>query len=230
MAIEGAAGHSLGEFAALVAAGVLTLEDAVGIVVERGRAMQAAGDGAPRNDDRAPRRRDRPTPRSLCDEAREADVLLVANENAPQQVVISGSVPAIERAEALAAARRIRAVRLKVAGAFHSPLMDPAVGTLGAALDAVSFSPPRFPVASNVTGELVRDPEQLRALAKRQVVSAGPLGAMRPSARRRTAATRSSSPAPATCSRSSPNVSCPGLGPSPSGRRRPSRRSSPVRA
>ncbi len=63
-------------------------------------------------------------------------------------------------------------MRLKVAGAFHSPLMDPAVETLAAALDAVSFSPPRFPVASNVTGELVRDAEQLRALAKRQVVSA----------------------------------------------------------
>ena len=170
VAVGGAAGHSLGEFASLVAAGVLTLEDAVRIVVERGRAMQAAAMERPGTmtallgvgiDDA----------RALCDEVREGDVLLVANENSPQQVVISGSVPAIERAEALAAARRIRAVRLKVAGAFHSPLMDPAVETLGTAIDAASFSPPRFPVASNVTGELVRDPEQLRALAKRQVVS-----------------------------------------------------------
>jgi [acyl-carrier-protein] S-malonyltransferase len=169
--IVGTAGHSLGEFAALVAAGVLTLEDAVRIVVERGRAMQAAateragtmtallGVGS----DAAA---------SLCDEAREDDVLLVANENSPQQVVISGSVPAIERAEALAAERRIRAVRLKVAGAFHSPLMDPAVEPLASALDDVPFASPRFPVASNVTGGLVRDAEQLRALAKRQVVSA----------------------------------------------------------
>jgi [acyl-carrier-protein] S-malonyltransferase len=108
---------------------------------------------------------------ALCDETREGDVLLVANENSPQQVVISGSVPAIERAEALAGARRIRAVRLKVAGAFHSPLMDPAVEPLAAALDAAPFSPPRFPLASNVIGELVQDAEQLRALARRQVVS-----------------------------------------------------------
>jgi len=108
---------------------------------------------------------------ALCDEARQDDVLLVANENSPQQVVISGSVPAVERAEALAEARRIRVVRLKVAGAFHSPLMDPAVGPLSEALDRAAFSTPRFPVASNVTGELVHDAEELRMLAKRHVVS-----------------------------------------------------------
>jgi len=167
---EGTAGHSLGEFAALVAAGCLTLEDAVRIVVVRGRVMQAAGQERPGTMtallgvgtvDAA----------ALCDEARGDDVLLVANENSPQQVVISGSVQAIERAEALAEARRIRAVRLKVAGAFHSPLMDPAVQPLSAALDRAAFSTPRFPVASNVTGELVHDAEVLRALAKRHVVS-----------------------------------------------------------
>jgi [acyl-carrier-protein] S-malonyltransferase len=170
VSIVGAAGHSLGEFAAMVAAGVLTLEDAVRIVVQRGRAMQAAATERPGTmtallgigtDDAA----------ALCDETREGDVLLVANENSPQQVVISGSVPAIERAEALAGARRIRAVRLQVAGAFHSPLMDAAVEPLAAALDAAPFSPPRFPLASNVIGELVQDAEQLRALARRQVVS-----------------------------------------------------------
>lgn len=170
VAIEGTAGHSLGEFAALVAAEVLTLEDALRIVLERGRAMQAAATERPGTmtallgvgADAAA---------ALCDEAGEGDVLLVANENSPQQVVISGGVPAIERAEALATARRIRAVRLQVAGAFHSPLMDPAVEPLAAALDATPFSPPRVPLASNVTGELVQDAEQLRALAKRQVVS-----------------------------------------------------------
>lgn len=167
---SGAAGHSLGEFAALVAARVLTLGDALAIVAVRGRAMQDAGEARPGTmsallgvgtEDAA----------DLCDAAREGDVLLVANENSPQQVVISGSVPAVERAEALAAGRRIRAVRLKVAGAFHSPLMEPAVAPLADAIDAVPFSAPRFPVAANVTGELVADPQELRDLLKRHVVS-----------------------------------------------------------
>lgn len=166
----GVAGHSLGEFAALTAAGVLELGAALELVVLRGRAMQAAGEERPGTmtallgvgTEQAA---------ELCDEARGDDVLLVANENSQQQVVISGSVAAIGRAEALSAERRIRAIRLKVAGAFHSPLMEPAVEPLSAAIDAVAFGPPRFPVAANVTGELVKDPEELRALLKRHVVS-----------------------------------------------------------
>jgi [acyl-carrier-protein] S-malonyltransferase len=170
-AFAGAAGHSLGEFAALVAAGVLDLAPALEIVAVRGREMQTAGEARPGTmtallgtgpEDAA----------RLCDDARDGDVLLVANENSPQQVVISGSVPAIERAESLAAERRIRAVRLRVSGAFHSPLMEPAVAPLAAAIDAARFAPPRFPVAANVTGELVNDAEELRTLLKRHVVSA----------------------------------------------------------
>lgn len=166
----GAAGHSLGEFAALVAAEVLTLADALAIVLIRGRAMQEAGElrpgamtallGVGAQDAQA-----------LCDEARGHDVLLVANENSPQQVVISGSVPALERAEALAAGRRMRTVRLKVAGAFHSPLMESAVAPLAAAIGAAILGPPRFPVASNVTGELVEGTEELRSLLERHVIS-----------------------------------------------------------
>jgi [acyl-carrier-protein] S-malonyltransferase len=170
LSFGGAAGHSLGEFAALVAAEVLGLADAMGIVAVRGRAMQEAGEARPgtmtalvgiRVEDAA----------ALCDEAGGDDVLLVANENSPQQSVISGSIPAIERAETLAAERKIRAVRLNVAGAFHSPLMEPAVEPLSAAIDEAPFGAPAFPVASNVTGALVTDPEELRALAKRHVVS-----------------------------------------------------------
>jgi [acyl-carrier-protein] S-malonyltransferase len=169
-AFTGAAGHSLGEFAALVAADVIPLESALEIVLVRGRAMQAAGERRPGTmtallgigTEQAA---------ELCDEAREGDVLLVANENSPQQVVISGSFPAIERAEALASARRVRAVRLRVAGAFHSPLMEDAVGPISAAIDAPRFGQPRFPIAANVTGELVNDAEELRALLKRHVVS-----------------------------------------------------------
>jgi [acyl-carrier-protein] S-malonyltransferase len=168
--VRGAAGHSLGEFAALVAAGVMPFADALRIVVVRGRAMQRAGEERPGTmsallgvgADGAS---------ALCDEARGDDVLLVANENSPQQVVISGSVVAIERAEALCAERKIRAVRLNVAGAFHSPLMDPAVAAIDEALDGVRFAPPRFPIAENVTGELVTDAGELRHLLRRHVIS-----------------------------------------------------------
>ena len=166
----GAAGHSLGEFAALVAANALPFADAMRVVAVRGREMQRAGDERPGTmsallgvgpvDGAA-----------LCDEARGDGVLLVANENSPQQVVISGSVDAIERAEALCAERKVRAVRLRVAGAFHSPLMEPAVAPLREAIESAAFSPPRFPVASNVTGELVDDVTALRELSIRHVVS-----------------------------------------------------------
>lgn len=166
----GAAGHSLGEFAALVAAGVLTLSEALEVVVVRGAAMQRAGQERPGTmaallgvgPEEA---------RVLCDEARGDDILLVANLNSPVQVVISGGVDAVARAETLAKERRVRAVRLNVAGAFHSPLMEPAVAAIDERLDALAFRAPRFPVAENVAGALVTDAEELRALLKRHVVS-----------------------------------------------------------
>lgn len=166
----GAAGHSLGEFTALVAADVMTLSEALDVVVARGRAMQRAGEQHPGTmsallgvgADDADR---------FCDEARNDDVLIVANMNSPVQVVISGSVRAIERAEALAKQRNIRAVRLNVAGAFHSPLMDSAREEIDERLNAVDIRPPRFPIAENVTGDLVSDATALRALLRRHVVS-----------------------------------------------------------
>ena len=168
--VVGAAGHSLGEFSALAAAGVLPLEGALRVVVVRGEAMQRAGEARPgtmtallsTGADEA---------QALCDEARGDDVLLVANRNSPVQSVISGSVPAIERAEALAAERRIRTVRLNVAGAFHSPLMEPAVQPILDELAGLEFAPPTFPIAENVSGTLVSDPEELRDLVGRHVVS-----------------------------------------------------------
>jgi malonyl CoA-acyl carrier protein transacylase len=109
---------------------------------------------------------------ALCDEARGDDVLVVANENSPAQVVISGSIHAIERAETIAATRKTRAIRLNVAGAFHSPLMEPAVAPIVEALARTELRPPRVPIADNVTGALVEDVRELRALLGRQVVSA----------------------------------------------------------
>ena len=166
----GVAGHSLGEFAALVAGGVVPLGDALDLVIVRGAAMQRAGEERPGtmtallgvNAEGAA---------ALCDEARDDDVLVVANENSPAQSVISGSVPAIERAEALAKERKVRAIRLPVAGAFHSPLMEPARAAIDEQIDGIAFSAPGFPIAENVAGALVSDPEGLRALLKRHVVS-----------------------------------------------------------
>jgi [acyl-carrier-protein] S-malonyltransferase len=166
----GVAGHSLGEFSALVAAGALGLREAIEIVVVRGAAMQRAGDERP-GTMTALLGAGTEQASAICEEAREGDVLLVANENSPAQVVISGSIPAIERTEALAKERGIRAIRLNVAGAFHSPLMEPAVSEIAERLDRATFSAPRFPVAENVAGASVSDPEELRSLLKRHVVS-----------------------------------------------------------
>jgi [acyl-carrier-protein] S-malonyltransferase len=168
--IVGVAGHSLGEFAALVAAGVASLADALELVVVRGAAMQRAGEERPGAmtallgvgaDDAA----------ALCDDARGEDVLVVANENSPVQVVISGSVSAIERAASLAKERKVRAIRLPVAGAFHSPLMEPARSAIDERIARIAFSAPRYPVAENVAGSLVSDQDELRALLQRHVVS-----------------------------------------------------------
>lgn len=168
--VVGAAGHSLGEFSALVAAGVLPLAGALRVVVVRGEAMQRAGEARPGTmtallgtgaDDAE----------ALCEEVRGDDVLLVANRNSPAQSVISGSVAAIERAEAVAAERRIRAVRLNVAGAFHTPLMEPAVRPILGELAGLEFQAPAFPIAENVSGTLVSDAAELRSLLERHVVS-----------------------------------------------------------
>jgi [acyl-carrier-protein] S-malonyltransferase len=95
----------------------------------------------------------------------------VANENSPVQVVISGSVAAIERAEAAAKQEKIRAVRLNVAGAFHSSLMEPARVAVLDVLERIEVLGPVIPVAENVTGSLVTDASELRSLLGRHVVS-----------------------------------------------------------
>jgi [acyl-carrier-protein] S-malonyltransferase len=167
---EAAAGHSLGEFAALVAAGVLELDAAVNAVLIRGRAMQQASEQRPGTmtaligagpSDAA----------EICEAAGRGDVLAVANENASNQVVLSGTVSAIERAEDAAKSRGVRAIRLKVAGAFHSPLMQPAVEPIREALASLEFREPRFPIVANVSGRFVGEPAALRDGLSRHVVS-----------------------------------------------------------
>jgi [acyl-carrier-protein] S-malonyltransferase len=167
---DAAAGHSLGEFAALVAAGVVSFEEAMELVVERGRAMQAAAEHRP-GTMTALLGISASEAAEICEAAGRGAVLAVANENAPNQVVLSGSVEAIERAEKAARSRRARAVRLNVAGAFHSPLMHPAVARMRDALSKASFAEPRFPVVANVSGRLIGDPAAFRDLLARHVVS-----------------------------------------------------------
>ncbi|WP_028059442.1 ACP S-malonyltransferase [Candidatus Solirubrobacter pratensis] len=144
-----AAGHSLGELAALAAAGVLSREDALELVVLRGRLMGEARNGSMLALVGA----------SLEDanEIAQAGGVTVANDNAPGQVVLSGSVDALDRTEEIAGERGTRVIRLDVAGAFHSPAMEPSVAPFRAALDEVSVSEPAFPVFSGASAAPFKD-------------------------------------------------------------------------
>ena len=165
-----AAGHSLGEFAALVAAGVFDLSSALRVVMTRGCAMQMASEQRP-GTMTALIGIDADEAADICDAARQGDVLAVANENAANQFVLSGSIEAIERAEEQATSRGARAIRLKVAGAFHSSLMQPAVDPIRQALARLEFRGPRFPIVANVTGGFVGEPAALREALSRHIVS-----------------------------------------------------------
>ncbi|MDX1673415.1 MAG: ACP S-malonyltransferase [Longimicrobiales bacterium] len=167
-----AAGHSLGEFSAHVAAGTLAFEDAVRAVRRRGELMHEAGQERPGTmaaiiglDDDAVER--------VCRQAAEAGGDCVpANFNSPGQVVISGDEPAVARAMEMAKeAGAKRALPLNVSGAFHSPLMAAAESGLRDHLEEVDFSAPRFPVVSNVSAEPVSDPEEARRLLIEQLTS-----------------------------------------------------------
>lgn len=150
----GAAGLSLGEYTALHIAGSFSFEDGLELVALRGRAMQDAAEAAPGGSGMvALIGADEQQAEAVCDKAREGDVLVCANFNAPGQVVISGSKAACERAEKVAAEMGLRATALPVAGAFHSPLMAPAAERLREALEKTPISPPRATVISNVTAE-----------------------------------------------------------------------------
>lgn len=165
------AGHSVGELSALVAAGVMSLEDGFRIVRVRGQAMQAAAQNRPGamaaiiglSDDVAAQ---------VCDAAQNHGLVAPANFNCPGQVVISGEENAVREAMREAKSRGAKhAVLLPVSGAFHSALMQPAVEALADALKHVIFAPAQIPVVPNVTAQPTRDPDQLKTLLIRQVVS-----------------------------------------------------------
>ena len=169
-AADFAAGHSLGEYSALVAAGALAFEDAVRVVRERGRLMYDAGVARP-GAMAAVLGLSAEQVGEACAEA--GGTVVPANLNSPSQVVISGEVEAVERAMAACKARGAkRAIRLEVSGAFHSPLMSPAAEGLKAHLDALPIQPARIPVIANVSGTPVQSPEEIRDALARQVLGA----------------------------------------------------------
>ena len=168
----GAAGLSLGEYTALVFAGALSFDDGLAVVAERGRAMQAAAEATP-SGMASVIGLEAAEVEALVAEARglAGGTLEVANLLCPGNTVVSGSAASLDALVALAEARDLRAVRLSVAGAFHTELMRPADAALAAALKGVTVRPPRLPVWSNVDATAHADPEAIRDALVRQVVS-----------------------------------------------------------
>ncbi len=155
-----AAGHSLGEFSALVAAGALTFEDGLTLVSKRAMAMQKACESEP-STMAAIVGLDDLVVEEVCQSI--DDIVVAANYNCPGQLVISGTVSGVERAcELLTEKGAKRAIRLPVGGAFHSPLMEPAREELAAAIEATRFNQPVCPVYQNVTASPVTDPSVIR--------------------------------------------------------------------
>ena len=164
------AGLSLGEYTALVFAGALSFDDAVRVVAERGRAMQDCAEATP-GGMVAVLGMDRDAVVALCDACRGHGILQLANVLCPGNIVVSGDRDACGRlAEAAVAAGAMKCIGLEVAGAFHTPLMQPAVERLTAALARAEFCPPRIPVVSNVDARPHTDAAEIRGLLARQVV------------------------------------------------------------
>jgi [acyl-carrier-protein] S-malonyltransferase len=165
-----AAGHSLGEYSALVAAGALTLEDALRLVHLRGQAMQEAvpeglgGMAAIMGGDPA-------AVEALCRDAAQGEVVSPANFNAPGQIVISGHKTAVARASALAGERKLKAIVLNVSAPFHCSLMAPAAARMKSALAELTPQALAFPVLANVEATPNADAGRITELLVRQVDS-----------------------------------------------------------
>ena len=166
---EMTAGHSLGEFSALVAAGALRFEDALRLVAVRAEAMQKACEANP-GTMAAIIGLDNKAIEDIC--AQTEGIVVPANYNSPGQLVISGENAAIDRAcEALKAAGAKRALKLSVGGAFHSPLMQPAAEKLAEAIGRTYFHEPFCPIYQNVDAQPTMDPEKIRENLLKQLTS-----------------------------------------------------------
>jgi [acyl-carrier-protein] S-malonyltransferase len=170
--VVAAAGHSLGELTAYHAAESMGLEDAVRVVRRRGELMYETGVKRPGTMAAILGDTSRPIEEICAEATRDAGLVVPANYNCPGQVVISGEDAGVERAMTLCKdAGAKRAIRLKVSGAFHSPLMESAVDGLAQALDSVSFDDPHFPVYANVDGRPVLKAERAKGLLLEQLSS-----------------------------------------------------------
>ena len=170
--VMAAAGHSLGEFSAHVAAGTFSFADGVAAVRQRGELMFAAGEARPGSMSAVLGLSDEDVSAGCAEASTEDSVVVPANYNTPGQVVISGDLDALDRAsEVLRESGAKRVVPLTVSGAFHSPLMEPAREGLAAVLDGMTFQDSAFPVISNVTAGPIESPEAARRLLVEQLTS-----------------------------------------------------------
>lgn len=166
------AGHSLGEFSALVAAGALSFEDGLKLVYARAMAMQKACEKQPSTMAAIVGLADEKIEEICASINTDENVVVPANYNCPGQLVISGSIEAINQAcEKLKEAGAKRALPLKVGGAFHSPLMQPAKDELQAAIEATEIKTPKCPVYQNVDGKPHTDPNEIKANLIAQLTS-----------------------------------------------------------
>ncbi len=167
--LSATAGLSVGEYSALVVSEVSSFADALKIVKKRGRLMAEAASTNP-GGMIAILGLDSCVVESLCEEASSSGIVSLANYNCPGQVVISGEEKAIQRAVELAQKAGARGCRtLKVSGAFHSALMFPAESGLREALSGITFSEPKIPFASNVTGDYLEEPEEIKEMLALQL-------------------------------------------------------------
>lgn len=166
------AGHSLGELSALVAAGALSFEDGVKLVSARAIAMQKACEAAPGTMAAVIGLPDEKIEEICAEVSTDGNIVVAANYNCPGQLVISGNVDVINAAcEKLKAAGAKRALPLKVGGAFHSPLMQPAKEELEKAIKATTFSEPKCPVYQNVDAQPHTDPAEIQTNLIAQLTS-----------------------------------------------------------
>jgi [acyl-carrier-protein] S-malonyltransferase len=161
---DAVAGHSLGEYVALVGSSVLDALDAARLVVDRGRLMSGVPGGMA-----AVLKLDLAAVRSICDKV--GPTVVVANHNGPAQVVVSGTQESVDRLITLAEEKGARVVRLQVSGPFHSPLMKPAEDALRPRIKETKFAPPSVPFVSSTTGLTETRPARLRELLATQITA-----------------------------------------------------------